>query len=48
VFARSAQSLGERQAAAERVPVCILVAEDEDLIVGVDELLDLVVEIGGP
>jgi hypothetical protein len=44
VLAGSAQSLGKREAAAEGVPVRILVAEDEDLLVRVDELLDLVVE----
>jgi hypothetical protein len=37
--------LGKRQAAAERVAVRVLVPEDQDLIVGVDELFDLVVEI---
>jgi hypothetical protein len=47
VFARGAQSLSERQAAPEGVAVGILVAEDQDLLVGVDELLDLVVDVLG-
>jgi hypothetical protein len=37
------QGLRERQAAAERVPVGILVSEDQDLLVGLDQLPDLVV-----
>lgn len=43
MLARRAQRLGERQAAAEGVAVGILVAKDQDLLVGLDELLDLVV-----
>ena len=46
VFARGTQSLGESEAAPEGVAVGILVTEDQDLLVGVDELLDLVVEVG--
>jgi hypothetical protein len=42
VLAPRPERLGKREAAAKRVPVRILVAEDEDLLVGVDELLDLV------
>src|ERR1700688_2143639 len=40
-----AQRLGKREAAAEGVPVRILVSKDEDLLVGVDELFDLVVDV---
>jgi hypothetical protein len=43
VLARPAQGLREREAAAEGVAVGVLVAEDQDLLVGLDELLDLVV-----
>jgi hypothetical protein len=43
VLARRAQGLGESEAAAERVAVGVLVTEDQDLLVGVDEVLDLVV-----
>jgi hypothetical protein len=43
VLARPAEGLRERQAAAEGVAVGVLVAEDQDLLVGLDELLDLVV-----
>src|SRR6476661_8296803 len=39
------QRLRERQAAAEGVPIGVLVSEDQDLFVGVDELLDLVVNV---
>jgi hypothetical protein len=46
LFAGGAQRLRERQAAAEGVTVGILVPEDQDLLVGVDELLDLVVLVG--
>src|SRR4030088_2208811 len=42
---RRTQRLGERQAAAKGVAVCVLVPEDQDLLVGVDELLDLVVKV---
>ncbi len=44
VLARGAKRLREREAAAERVAVGVLVTEDEDLLVGLEELLDLVVE----
>jgi len=47
VLAGGAQSLGEGEAAAQRVAVGVLVAEDQDLLVGVDELLDLVVQVPG-
>jgi hypothetical protein len=43
VLARGPQGLGEGEAAAERVAVGVLVSEDQDLLVGVDEVLDLVV-----
>jgi hypothetical protein len=43
VLASRPQCLGKGQTAAEGVTVSVLVSEDEDLIVGVDELLDLVV-----
>jgi hypothetical protein len=43
VLARGTQGLSEREAAAERVPVGVLVTEDQDLLVGLNELLDLVV-----
>jgi hypothetical protein len=46
LLAGRAKRLSERQAAAQRVPIGVLVAEDEDLFVGLDELLDLVVAIG--
>jgi len=45
VLARGAQRLGERKAAAERVAVGVLVAEDQDFLVGGDELPDLVVKV---
>jgi hypothetical protein len=45
LLAGGPQSFGERKAAAEGVPVRVLVAEDEDLIVGVDELLYLVEDV---
>jgi hypothetical protein len=35
------QRLGEGEAAAERVAVGVLVAEDQDLVVLLDELADL-------
>ena len=44
MLAGSLQCLRECEAAAERVPVRILVAEDQDLLVGLDQLPDLVVE----
>jgi len=43
VLARRSQGLGEREAAAERVAVGVLVSEDQDLLVRLDEVLDLVV-----
>src|SRR5260370_3480797 len=39
------QRLREREAASERVPVGVFVPEDQDLLVGVDQLLDLVVNM---
>src|SRR5260370_1026842 len=45
VLARAAQRLREREAASERVPVGVFVPEDQDLLVGVDQLLDLVVNM---
>jgi hypothetical protein len=45
VFARRTQRFGKRKAAAERVAVGVFVAEDQDLLVGIDELLDLVVQV---
>ncbi len=47
VLARGAQRLREGEAAAKRVAVGVLVTEDQDLLVGLDELLDLVVEAAG-
>jgi len=47
VLARGAQRLREGEAAAKRVTVGVLVTEDQDLLVGVEELLDLVVEAAG-
>jgi hypothetical protein len=43
VLARRSQRLREGKAAAERVAVSVLVTEDQDLLVGLDEVLDLVV-----
>jgi hypothetical protein len=37
------QCFSERKAAAERVAVSVFVAEDQNLLVGLDEVLDLVV-----
>ena len=45
LLAFGAQRLREGQAAAERVAVGVLVAEDQDLLVGVDEILDLVEQV---
>ena len=45
VLPRSAQRLREREAAAERVAVGVLVTEDQDLLVGLEELLDLVIQV---
>jgi hypothetical protein len=47
VLARGAQRLREGEAAAECVAIGVLVTEDQDLLVGVDELLDLVVQAAG-
>jgi hypothetical protein len=47
VLAPGAQRLRESEAAAKRVAVRVLVTEDQDLLVGLDELLDLVVEAAG-
>src|SRR6266516_5754142 len=44
-LAFGAQRFREREAAAEGVAVGVLVAEDQDLLVGVDQVLDLVVEV---
>src|SRR6202030_1818645 len=46
-LARAAQRLREGEAAAQRVAVRVLVAEDQDLLVGVDQFLDLVVQVLG-
>jgi hypothetical protein len=43
VLAGGAQRLRECQAATERVTVGILVSEDQDLLVGLDQVPDLVV-----
>src|SRR5260370_39251883 len=43
VLACGSQGFGESETAAEGVAVGILVSEDQDLLVGVDEVLDLVV-----
>src|SRR5882762_9503308 len=43
-FAGGLQRLGEGKAAPERVSIGIFVAEDQDLLVGLDQLLDLVVD----
>ena len=45
VFALGPQSFRESQAAAERVAVGVLVAEDQDLLVRVDQVLDLVIQM---
>ena len=47
VFAGGPERFGESEAAPERVAIGILVAEDQDLLVGVDQLLDLVKDVGG-
>ena len=41
LLARRAERFGECKAAAKRVPIRVLVTKDEDLLVGVDQLLDL-------
>ena len=45
LFAPRPQRFGEGEAAAERIAVGVLVTEDQDLLVGVDQVLDLVVEM---
>jgi len=45
VFARCAQRLRKRKAAPKGVAVSVLVTEDQDLLVGVDQLLDLVINV---
>jgi hypothetical protein len=40
-----AECFGKREAASKRVSVGILVAEDQDLLVGFDQLLDLVIDV---
>jgi hypothetical protein len=45
MLARGPQGLREGEAAAKCVAVCVLVSEDQDLLVGLDELLDLVVAV---
>src|SRR2546428_9186084 len=45
-LASRAQSLRKSKAAAERVSIGILVPKDQDLVVRVDELLDLVEQVG--
>jgi len=42
LLAGGAKRLRKSQAAAKRVPIRVLVTEDEDLLVGVDEVFDLV------
>jgi hypothetical protein len=46
-LAPGAQRLGEGQAAAERVAVGVLVAEDEDLAVAVDQRFELIERLRG-
>ena len=43
MLAGSSQRFREREAAAERVTVGVLVTEDQDLLIGLDELFDLIV-----
>ena len=45
-LASRAQSLRKSKAAAKRVSIGILVPKDQDLVVRVDELLDLVEQVG--
>src|ERR1041384_2440956 len=45
VFALGTKRFGERQAAAERVAVGVLVTEDQDLLIGLDEIPDVVIEV---
>ena len=47
MLARGAKRFGEGEAAPERVAVGVLVTEDQDLLIGVEELFDLVVEAAG-
>src|SRR5713226_6333019 len=44
-LARDAEGFSECQAASKRVSVGVLVAEDQDLLVGLDQLLDLVIDV---
>jgi hypothetical protein len=45
VLAVGAEGFSKSKAASERVAVRILVPEDQDLLVGVDQLLDLVIDV---
>ena len=45
VLTVGAERFSKRKAASERVAVGILVPEDQDLLVGVDKLLDLVIDV---
>jgi hypothetical protein len=45
VLAFATKGVGESQAAAEGVAVRVFVAEDQDLLVRVDEVFDLVVKV---
>jgi hypothetical protein len=47
VLAGGPKRLSEGEAAPERVAVSVLVTEDQDLLIGVEELFDLVVEAAG-
>ena len=42
MLAGGPKGLRKRQAAPKGVPVRVLVAEDEDLLVGIDEVFDLI------
>jgi hypothetical protein len=42
LLACGAKRLRKRQAAAKCVPIRVLVTEDEDLLVGIDEVFDLI------
>jgi len=45
ILAFRPQRLREREAAAERVAVGVLVTEDQDLLVRIDQIFDLVIEM---
>ena len=45
VFSFCAKRLGKREAAAQRVAVGVLVAEDQDLLVGLDQVPYVVVQV---